>query len=269
MKKIIFITLITFNNAFALDKVSCKNLFEFNDYTLQCSYNGKTASKFAYQNFKKKNTPFEKFENNCTHFVSQSILAGFVGSSDINTVYKNTSYYKADKYEQYNWYFENMSSYGNSWSEAHSLYLYAKANNDLFYPYDFNGIMFDFIDRDYISELDEYGNRRENGGALHIDRIKEGDIIFVDHSFTPPQSYQSYYYSDYYSNTPLKNIKTDMKMDHSLIVTGISNFKRGYNKIRVTSNTSDYTDKGLGEINEKYNKKIEFHVFRPIYFIEK
>jgi len=69
----------------------------------------------------------------------------------------------------------------------------------------------------------------------------------------------------------LKDIKTDGIMEHVYIVTKIQGWRFGYNEIRVASNDNHYADKGLGDINEDsaYDRKLEFHVYRPYNYIQK
>ena len=264
MKKFIIIAIFIaglVSSAFAIDSYSCKN-YSLKSNKKVCKYNASTASKYAlkYYNNKKK-SPFSYYGNNCTHFVSQSILAGFVGKDNVYSVFNERAEYDVEKGESLRWYYINKNDVGNSWTQAHSLYLYVKSSLNDFYRQKYSGIKFKYVTRDFISSFDKNGNRRINGGALHINKVKEGDIIFIDYKD------KKKLYSKYSGS--LNNIKTDGIMEHAYIVTKIQRWRIGYNKIRVASNDNDYKDKGLGDVNSAYDNKIEFHIYRPYNFIEK
>ena len=130
---------------------------------------------------------------------------------------------------------------GSNWKEAHSLYLYAKYTDQYdsgSYYYE-NGPKFEFVTKDSSTSY------------LDPDDVQEGDIIFAD------------------IYNPVNNQYIDKIMDHVFIVTGKEWWQPGYNEIRVTSNSSYYTDKGLGEINEVYGQNIIFYVYRPVAYVEK
>ena len=272
MKKLLLASLVLgFSGAWAIDSFSCKDFYIVHGKKL-CQYNGSIAAEFAkkyYALINKSNrdnlNPFGFYSQNCTHFVSQAILAGFVGRSDIDYIYASTSAYDTEYGEPLQWYFRERTNDDSSKAQrgANALYKYAKVSVSDLYKRKYNGIKFKFITRDYISSYDKNGKKRKNGGALEVDKIKVGDIIFLDYKDKNGN------YSK--QNKPLKDIKTDGIIDHSLIVTGIQGWRLGYNQIRVTGNTKTYTNIGLGDINEAsaYKRKVEFYVYRPYYYIEK
>lgn len=249
----------------AVDSSSCK-YYNYVSGKKICNYSSYNAVRFAkkYWDYKKNNNynPFGTFPSNCTHFVSQSILSGLIGSYDIDDIYYKRTYYDSDRNDPINWFFINKNDIGNSWSEAHSLYLYAKESEKDIRNLKYNGLKFKKVTRDYISSYFPNSNEiRPNKGALYVDKIQKGDIVFIDYKDINGNYSQQ--------NKPLKEIITDGKMDHSYIVTNIQSWRSGYNEIRVTSNDNNYLNKGLGTINNEYDRKIEFHIYRPLFFVEK
>ncbi len=223
----------------------------------EVEYNSNYAASYAYKNFdQRKQVKFAKYPNNCTNFVSQSIMAGFARTNSMVTLFNKRKEFLSDQGDTYSWYYIDKYTIGTTWSEAHSLYLYAQytnrhRNDDLT---DEKGPKFKFITKDSASHYMDYND------------VNVGDIIFMD--------WHDKYFFDHWddmfkSNGKLtklgkKHAKPDGKMDHSLIVTKFEWFDKGYNKIKVASNSSDYRDKGLGTINKEYNKKAFFYVYRPI-----
>lgn len=49
-----------------------------------------------------------------------------------------------------------------------------------------------------------------------------------------------------------------------MIVTGIDTWRAGYDEIRVTYQSTNTLNRGLGQINEAYDYQAVFHVYRPI-----
>ena len=220
-------------------------------------YNSNYAAAYAYKNYdQSKQVKFAKYSNNCTNFVSQAILAGFARTTSMITLYNKRKQFLADMNDDYSWYYIDKYDKGNTWSEAHSLYIYAKFTDekDNGPNYLYKGPKFKKITNDDSKHYMKYNE------------VKVGDIIFMDWH---DEYFEEHWDDMYDSNGNLtflgkKHARPDGKMDHTLIVTKFQWWRRGYNKIRVASNSSDYKDKGLGTINEKYDKKAFFYVYRPI-----
>ena len=239
----VFLSLIFIPSSFAAS-LNCSNMITQSDGAKVCNYSASYAVSYSLNNWDQseyKNTNgsvndgyFESYLNNCTNFVSQSILAGFSRQTSRKKLFDIKERYLADKGEHYSWFYKSKWDTGNSWKEAHSLYLYAKYTSDYddTAPYNESGPKFKFITEDSLTHYMAY------------QKVQVGDIIFMDHT------------------------NNDGHMDHVLIVTDIEGWRYGYNEIRVASNTSDYPDKGLGDINEAYDKKATFHVFRPLAYVE-
>ncbi|MDI1445774.1 amidase domain-containing protein [Polyangium sp. 6x1] len=91
----------------------------------------------------------------------------------------------------------------------------------------YKGLHFSFVTNDTLQT------------ALNVSLVKVGDVVFADWQH-------------------------DGTMDHSMIVTAISSSYTGYNQIRLTYQTNNTTNKGLGDLNAQYNKQALFYVYRPV-----
>lgn len=117
-------TMLAFSIAGAVDSSSCGN-YQNN----KCQYNANTAVAFAKAYATKSTAPpfmdYTHFANggNCANFVSQAILAGLVGNSNVNTIYQKRRNYLIDKgYNSLSWYFESDGSRGTAWTGADFMY---------------------------------------------------------------------------------------------------------------------------------------------------
>lgn len=235
---VIVLALLGLSIQVSADTLNCPSLTTKSDGTKVCIYEPSKAVDYAVKNYKESaqdDGNFAVYDNNCTNFVSQSVLAGFAETKYRSTLYSKREQYLADENDTYSWFYRSKWDTGVNWKQAHSLYLYAKYTdeNDSGSNYNDNGPKFDFVTRD--SDI----------AYLDPNDVIEGDIIFADF------------------NSP------DGIIDHVFIVTGKEWYQSFYNKIRVTSNSSYYTDKGLGEINEAYGQDIHFYVYRPVAYVEK
>jgi hypothetical protein len=132
-----------------------------------CTYSPSSAVNYA-RNYALTDTAFPKYQafgGNCTNYVSQSILAGLVGSSDKYQVYNKRAYYMADRDKgcTYCWYYDTGTSRGYSWTGAHELYQYAKSNLNSYWGMHFNLVTFD-----------------SKTQALDTTKVQTGDVIFAD-----------------------------------------------------------------------------------------
>jgi hypothetical protein len=132
-------------------------------------YNPNYAAAYAYKNYdQKKQVKFAKYPNNCTNFVSQAILAGFVKTTSMLTLYDKRMQFLADMGDDYSWYYIDKYVKGTTWSEAHSLYLYAKYTSENKDAYLYKGPKFKFIAND------------DSKHYLKYYKVNVGDIIFMD-----------------------------------------------------------------------------------------
>lgn len=230
MKRISALVLITFLLASGSTFADTYKVYDANDAAAYATHNyNRTYGSSSSHN------PFHNYDHiaggNCTNFVSQALIAGFVGSRDTSAVFPQRFNYDIDRNGNgpYRWYFRYDSDRGPAFTGAHKLYEYARQN----LPH-YKGLHFDPITHD---TLDTFMNPK---------LVKKGDVIFADFDH-------------------------DGWIDHSMIVTRISRWGYSwYNEIRLTyqglgdEDRVGVTDVGLGDINEKYNYEALFYVYRPV-----
>ena len=194
------------------------------------------AARYAEENYDKpygSQNPFPDFDNvveggNCTNFVSQALIAGFLGTDSPQEVYDDRDQFDIDKDCYLNgqctlaWFYNSMSSRGPAWSGANKLYEYAKSNG-----FENEGLHFEYVTHDTMTDFMDYTE------------VEVGDIIFADWDH-------------------------DGSIDHSMIVTDTQFWKWGYNEIRVTYQSFNKTNIGLGDINKDYGYQALFYVYRPV-----
>lgn len=202
------------------------------------SYDPNPAVSYAKNNYDLpygSQNPFHDYPysvgGNCTNFASQAIIAGLTGETSPNGVYNRRKDFIADANSPYAWFFikdgtPSSTTRGKAWTGANDLYQYAKSNKSTY-----RGLHFQYITNDSPTSFMDYK------------QIKKGDIIFADW-------------------------EGDGHIDHTMIVTDTqfdswSWSIRGYDRIRVTYQTYNKTDVGLGFLNELYKYKALFYVYRP------
>ncbi|MCX7112753.1 MAG: amidase domain-containing protein [Proteobacteria bacterium] len=225
------------------------------------TYDGAWAAKYALKNYDQpyppsKGNPFQNFEKrdsagnlipdggNCTNFVSQALIAGFIQNDSMKKVFENRYEFDTD-YSTANytkaWYYRNDSQRGPAWSGAPKLFEYADKNIETF-----RGVHFKKITSDSSTSFMDYNS------------VRVGDIIFADWGRDT-------------NNDKKVDSNADGTIDHSMIVTSYDYWTQfGYNKIQVTYQSKNKTRR-LGDINEentyiKNGKKIyaaRFYVYRP------
>lgn len=191
---------------------------------------------------------------NCTNFANQSILAGISGLTDNSSVFNTLKTYidpgYIDNGIEYNaWYYESINNRAPTWTGADAFYKYVKAQ--AFHP-EYAGWNFTDITHD------------TNSAFMDYNKVKKGDIIFADW----PKS-KVFENGKWVLKIDPDNGTTDGSIDHTMIVTNFIdqlNEGLGYNKIKVTYQSSNQLDSGLGDINETYNHKALFYVYRPTSF---
>jgi Putative amidase domain len=207
------------------------------------AYDAASAASYALANYNKAygigglQNPFKNYGSlesggNCTNFVSQALLGGFLNTSSPKTAYDSRFDFDIDRTSRsiYKWFFIDDSLRGPAWTGAHKLYEYAKYNKSTY-----KGLHFQFVTNDTLEKFMDYK------------KVKVGDVIFADWEH-------------------------DGKIDHSMIVTNIDSLRLGYNEIRVTYQSTTIAtsqkSRGLGDINEQYKKdgkfQALFYVYRPI-----
>src|SRR5205807_714202 len=175
-------------------------------------YDATWAVKYALANFKNsygKSNPFPdlSIEEDCTHFISQVIAAGLMGTASPRVVYDNIANYSTDfgSSNGPQWYWLSSTYRGAAWAGANQLYQYAKNNKTTY-----RGLHFQFVTNDSRTAFMDY------------DKVQVGDIIFADW-------------------------ENDGIINHSMVVNEVvSKAKRavfrqhaGYNSIRLTMQSYD------------------------------
>ena len=194
-------------------------------------YNASYAKTYALNNYNvpygtgSGQNPFGGFLNNCANFVSQSLVAGFTGKTTPSGVFAQRYNFTADRSSPLSWYYVNSADRGPAWTGAKKLYEYAKSNKATY-----KGLHFKYVTNDSPSR------------RMNYDAVREGDVIFADW-------------------------ESDGTIDHVMIVTkfysSLFSLYRGYNRIRVTYQSENKTNRGLEDINKQYNYKVSFFVYRP------
>lgn len=138
-----FVTLILLASFFSNVAMSASSSSCDNYSNNVCSYSSSDAVSYA-RNYALSDTDFPKYQElggNCTNFVSQSVLAGLIGSSDKKTVFNKRIYYWADKDRScdYCWYYGKYDddqakwTKGTAWTGAHEMFEYANSNLDSYW----------------------------------------------------------------------------------------------------------------------------------------
>ncbi len=171
---------------------------------------------------------------NCTNFVSQCLIGGFIHSNSAVSVWNARYDFDCDAtgVTSYRWYFHTatVGERGEAFLGANDLYKYVKGNAP-----SYKGLHFGFVTQDYSNSY------------LDADLVEVGDVVFVDWTN---------------NSTP-----TVPSIDHAMIVVEIDNGQSGYAKIKVAHQS--YGDAPIGSIdrlsyiNHKSNYKAIFYVYRP------
>jgi hypothetical protein len=206
------------------------------------SYNAEWAVRYALENWNRRYgskasyNPFYDFGDilggNCANFASQVVMAGFERTRSARDLFNARSNYLADKGRTSAWYFVSIRDRGPAWSGANAFGRYARENNTAY-----RGLHFQLVTSDVHTTFMDYS------------KVKPGDIISMDYGTGASQGY------------------ADGTFDHTMVVTSYDRLRIGYNKIRVTyQSTKDHVerDRGLGDINEQYKYKATFTVWRPV-----
>jgi len=207
-------------------------------------YNAGWAVNYARANWNRpygsgaSQNPFYNFADvvlggNCANFASQVVMAGLEArTSSAREIFGARTTYLADKGYSQAWYFVSVSDRGPAWAGANALGRYAGGNLSTY-----KGLHFTKVTYDTKTTFMDYS------------KVTPGDIISMDYGTTATDGY------------------ADGSFDHTMVVTGYDSWRRGYNKIRVTyqsTTNGQATDRGLGDINEQYKYKATFTVWRPV-----
>lgn len=223
---------------FAVNSSSCIN------YTGgKCYYNGTIARSYAMLNAFNVENPnnnvggtFPYYTGdaaNCTNFVSQSLLAGLIGTTNKVDIWNKRNNFITDKTggnTYYRWYFVSDSDRGPAFTGAHKLYEYAVYNKPTY-----KGMHFTKV-------TDTKGSSQ----VLDFMQVQVGDIIFLD-------------------------FQGDNIMDHTMIVTHIDPaITNNYGRIKVTYQSNENRNKALSTIySDSLNLGyyyISSYVFRPTFY---
>jgi len=167
---------------------------------------------------------------NCTNFVSQALVGGFINSDNPSTVFSNRTDFAADKTStgSLKWYWNSDADRGDAWTGAANLQYYAANNKETY-----KGAHFRFITQDTKTTY------------MDVSLVDIGDIIFADW-------------------------KGDGSINHSMLVTRIDTGVKAdktaasYNRIRITAQTDNVDDKSLATINADHSYTAIFYVYRPV-----
>lgn len=194
-------------------------------------FNSSAATTYAVRNYNaaygtgSNQNPFGGFTNNCANFVSQCLVAGLTGKTTPADVFAQRFNFTADRNSPLAWYYASAYDRGPAWTGAAKLYEYAKNNRATY-----KGLHFTFVTNDSPTY------------RMNYEAVREGDVIFADW-------------------------ESNGSIDHVMIVTkyysSILSLYRGYNRIRVTYQSNNMTDRGLEDINNQYNRRVSFFVYRP------
>lgn len=236
---------------------------------IQRNYHGDSAAKYALKYWDWNNptsqlaNPFPDFEtigsnNNCTAFVSQSLIAGLMRTDSSSTVWDSRYAFDADKGSQFSWYFHNLNDRGTAFTSANQLYNYAKASDTEYKSnakFDYRGMHFKYITNDTPTQ---FFDQVVPGST---DMIEVGDIVFADWGCECQKADYNCTCDELVCTGP------DGTIDHTMLVTNIDNLPvsgAGYNRIELTYQSTNRKNKKLGEINECHKYMSLFSVYRPV-----
>ena len=95
------------------DTLDCPSLTTKSDGTKVCDYDVSKAVDYAVKNYKEgaqNDGTFAVYPNNCTNFVSQSVLAGFAETKYRSTLYSKREQYLSDEHDTYSWFYFRIHS---------------------------------------------------------------------------------------------------------------------------------------------------------------
>jgi len=199
------------------------------------SYNAASAVSYALNNYNRAygfsgfQNPFTDYSwvtdgGNCTNFASQVILGGLLQTSSAKTALDSRFDFDIDRTGTSYYKWYFISDIDRGTAWTSAHKLYEYAKYN---KSTYKGLHFTFVTNDTLQTFMDYT------------KVKVGDIVFADWNH-------------------------DGRMDHTLIVTGYDWWRWGYNEIRVTYQSYNKTDIGLGDINEQKNYQALFYVYRPV-----
>lgn len=235
---------VTFLSACGIDADTQEQTGEIASMTQNLSikrtYDKNWAKKYALNSVDKvygRDNPFKDYPatpsgygyigGNCTNFVSQALIGGFIGSDDPTTVYANRTDFAADKASPLKWYWISDADRGDAWTGAANLYKYAANNKS-----DYKGAHFRFITQDSKTSV------------MDVSLVDEGDIIFADWGGDGSINHSMI----------VTKIDTSVKIDKT---------PNSYDRIKITAQTANVKDKSLAKINDDTRRTAIFYVYRP------
>ncbi len=218
------------------------------------SYNGYTAGNYAVKNYNKSygsgwnRNPFINVHGvggNCTNFANQSVSAGFVRTTsahDLNKKFLSNAYpikNITNKYRKYKCNRVGDRCQTATWRGVQNFFNYSRSSYQQKY-----GTKMKLVTK----------TRLRNGSIdkLDVSKIRKGDIIFIDFKY---------------------NIGSSNPVDHATIVTKVSKTRwwdftrhRKYNRVRLTYQSSNRTNRGLGDVLYSKTSNVNgavAYVYRP------
>jgi hypothetical protein len=210
------------------------------------TYDPKSAVKYALENYDRaygagsSDTPLPSFPvttitlpdgtvvttgGNCTNFASRVIIAGLIKDSRAQEVFKRIGDFDIDDDGAVSPYEWYMRPDGSHGPA------FTSANKLYEYAVHnkpaYKGLHFAYVTHDTTTSFMDY------------DKVQPGDIIFAD-------------------------FNGDGTMDHTMIVDDKDWWRLGYNEVRLTYQSDNKTDQGLGDINERMKHQALFYVYRPV-----
>lgn len=164
---------------------------------------------------------------NCTNFVSQSLLAGLLRTSDPSEVFARRGEF-ADAGGDYEWFYNSKGDKGPAWAGADKIREYAFYNVP-----EYTGMHFDPVTT----------IRGTDWKSEHM-KIREGDIVFADLE-------------------PDGDDKLDNNWEHSVIVTQILKDVETPDRVLVTQQSTYKLNRRLDELASAVSV---FEVYRPTFF---
>lgn len=203
------------------------------------TYSGSSAASYALGNYNRAygisswENPFTDYSSllvggNCTNFVSQAILGGLLRTSSAKTAFDKRQDFDIDRISTSTYKWFFVSDAFRGPAWTGAHKLFEYAKYN---KSSYKGLHFTLVTKDTLSSFMDYT------------KVKVGDIVFADWNH-------------------------DGRIDHSMIVTAYESWRLGYNEIRVTSQSTNFANRGLGDINEKYRSadgtyQALFYVYRP------
>jgi hypothetical protein len=207
-------------------------------------YNGNCAAAYAKANYSKIGpAPFHFYEDargngvNCANFGSQSIMAGFLCSTDPSYIHEHRAEFKMDagSSKMYKWYYNTPTGgkVGDAWISTSLMRRYAIASASELY-----GLKFAYVTRSTAtSSVDVYA-------------VQPGDIVFVD----------------WENDWEALEAAGQRGFNHTMIVSEIDYGKSDDSRIKLAAHT-DPVEKLTLKALKTVAPSLVVHIYRPTVYI--